>query len=48
MPTLSWFPMPVYVEKVSGEAKNKIEEKEMTLLPEELLLGLLFLSENYF
>ena len=27
MPTLSWFPMPVYVEKVSGEAKNKIEEE---------------------
>ena len=26
MPTLSWFPMPVYVDKVLGEAKEKIEE----------------------
>ena len=27
MPTLSWFPMPVYVDKVLGEAKEKIEEE---------------------
>ena len=27
MSTLSWFPMPVYVDKVLGEAKEKIEEE---------------------
>ena len=41
MSTLSWFPMPVYVDKVLGEAKEKIEEDFMLYMIKQSLLRIL-------
>ena len=43
MSTLSWFPMPVYVEKVSGEAKEIIE-KELYAVYDKANFALLYTS----